>query len=63
MEAVGQSGHFKYYRDAVTDVLFVWKIGNGSDALTVIPDPDSGLPITYTRYMEMYAANNPSPSP
>lgn len=60
MELVGESseGYFKYYRDIVTDVLYVeyaQKVGYaGLGGLTVMLDPESGLPLTYARYMEIY---------
>ena len=55
-----------YYRDKVTDILYmrVYYIsgyagsGAGAGGLTVMLDPDSGKPLTYTRYMEMYLALN-----
>lgn len=55
-----------YYRDKVTDILYmrVYYIsgyagsGAGSGGLTVMLDPDSGKPLTYTRYMKMYSALN-----
>lgn len=60
MELVGRSsdGSFDYYRDIVTDVLYVRyreKIMDaGMGGLTMMSDPETGLPLTYTRYMEIY---------
>lgn len=41
-----------YYRDKVTDVMYVGDrmVGNP----TVMLDPATGLPLTYARYMEIY---------
>lgn len=55
-----------YYRDKVTDILYmrVYYIsgyagsGVGAGGLTVMLEPDSGKPLTYARYMEMYSALN-----
>lgn len=55
-----------YYRDKVTDILYMrfyyisGYAGSGAEAggLTVMLEPDSGKPLTYTRYMEMYSALN-----
>lgn len=59
-------GCIMYYRDKVTDILYmrVYYIsgyagsGAGSGGLTVMLDPDSGKPLTCTRYMKMYSALN-----
>jgi len=49
MEFLGSSkGWFDYYRDVVTDVMYVNKTGVG--ALTVMLDPTSDGPLTYSRY-------------
>lgn len=49
---------FYYYRDTTTDVLFLVSERRSTYALgagiTTIPDPETGLPMTYTRYMEIY---------
>lgn len=46
-----------YYRDVVTDVLFLrYEDASGyagQGGLTWIPDPETGLPMTYTRYVEL----------
>ena len=51
MVAVGRSreGNIYYYRDLVTDVLYV-----SHNGLTPMLDPETGLPLTYTKYMELY---------
>lgn len=55
-------GRITYYRDKVTDVLYV-KVFSlsatgyaGAGGLSVMLDPDSGKPLTYARYMELYSA-------
>ena len=50
--AKGEVG-FKLYRDSVTDVLFVWGGLGQSAGLTTMPDPETGKPLTYSRYMEL----------
>lgn len=64
MEHIGVSSDygFDYYRDIVTDVIYVLHhfehrggyTGAGGSGLTVMLDPGTGLPLTYTRYMEIY---------
>lgn len=60
MEQVGESsdGNIDFYRDITTDVLYVrysQKVGYaGLGGLTIMLDPETGLPLTYTRYMELY---------
>ena len=60
MELVGESseGYFKYYRDTTTDVLYIkqaQKIGYaGIGGLTVMLDPETGLPMLYDKYIELY---------
>ena len=55
-------GRITYYRDKVTDVLYVkvFSLSHtgyaGAGGLTVMLDPDSGKPLTYARYMELYSA-------
>lgn len=52
MEKVGSDGGFHYYRDTITDVLYVKP--NGFDAgFAVMLDPETGLPLPYARYMEL----------
>lgn len=50
--AEGANG-FMYYRDSVTDVLYLWKDDFNSGGLTTMQDPESGLPLTYARYMAL----------
>lgn len=57
---VGSEGRITYYRDKTTDVLYMkyyYYTGNaGMGGLTVMLDPDTGKPLTYTRYMEQFSA-------
>ena len=52
MECIGSSddagGKILLFRDAVTDVLYIRDVNSGG--LTVMLDPDTGLPMTYTNY-------------
>lgn len=64
MKKVGYSSdnRFEYYVDVVTDVLYIWNSDTAFSAygygvgggLAVMLDPETGLPLTYTRYMEIY---------
>ena len=60
MEKAGSDpdGYFVYYRDTVTDVLYIRyreKSGYaGMGGLIVMLDPETGLPLTYARYCELY---------
>lgn len=64
MEHIGESssGYFDYYRDIATDVIYIRyadKIGYaGLGGLTVMLDPETGLPLTYSRYKELYIASS-----
>ena len=57
-------GRITYYRDIVTDVLYIKVYCTsaagyaGAGGLSVMLDPDTGKPLTYTRYMEMYSTLN-----
>lgn len=42
-----------YYRDVATDVMYLLYSGGGK-GFTVMMDPETGLPLTYTRYIEVY---------
>lgn len=64
MEYLGYSAHngssatFYYYRDTITDVMYVLfreKDGYaGMGGLTVMLDPENGLPLTFARWQEIY---------
>jgi len=63
MELIGESrtkdGKYAFYRESVTDVVYVQyreKLMNaGMGGLTVLVDSETGMPLTYTRYMEIYS--------
>lgn len=54
----GDHGKFYYYREALTDVAYVLyreKSGYaGMGGLTVMLDPETGLPLTNARWQEFY---------
>lgn len=65
MELVSQqsttsSSRIAYYRDVVADVMYMISYHIGSSVstggLTVMLDSDSGKPLTYARYMDLYSA-------
>lgn len=56
----GTNGKFYYYRDIITDVVYVlYREKNGyagMGGLTVMMDPENGLPLTFARWQELYSA-------
>lgn len=54
MELIGSSDCFYYYREKATDVLYIQCYEGFSGGLTVMLDPEKGLPLTYERYIELY---------
>lgn len=48
MQSVGFSGSGTYLRDEVTDVMYYY-----SNGICEMHDPETGLPLTYTRYQEL----------
>lgn len=62
LELVADNGDgFTYYRDRVTDGLFVCRTETNSGrgvglSITPVPDPETGKQITYTKYLELYNA-------
>lgn len=57
MKADGITGLRLYlYRDMITDVLYM---GSEEGGLEAMLDPETGLPLTYTRYMELVAGKQP----
>ena len=48
-------GGFCVYRNTVTDVLYLWRWSANRGGLTEMSDPETGLPLTYERYTELYA--------
>lgn len=57
MEQLAYHYPFYYYRDIVTDVVYI-RTSTG-ETLTAMLDPDTGLPLTYTRYLELYEEFQP----
>ena len=66
MELIGEcrtiEGKYEFYRESITDVIYVQYRGKvmnaGMGGLTVMLDPGTGLPLTYARYMEFYAQSD-----
>ena len=54
MRRIAYSGDFTYYRDAITDVMYLDFHNPYAGGLTVMFDPETGLPLTYTRFVELY---------
>ena len=58
------NGRITYYRNRVTDVLYMNVFCKnasgyaGAGGLTAMLDSDTGKPLTYARYMEMFSALN-----
>lgn len=44
---------FTYYREVTTDVMYICYEEYRKGSLTVMIDPETGLPLTYSRYMEL----------
>lgn len=63
MELIGTSktdnGKYEFYRETLTDVVYIqYREKNGyagMGGLTVMLDPETGRPLTYARYMELYS--------
>ena len=53
MEYLGTSNSVAYYRDTVTDVMYACYHCLNAGGLTEMSDPETGLPLTYTRYLEL----------
>ena len=62
IEYIAHSGDFCLYRDKLTDVLFLCydlRMGySGAGGLTYMPDPETGLPLTYAKYLELKTNEN-----
>ena len=52
----GQTGCLgvHHYRDTTTNIMYLYDSGFKSGGYTVMPDPETGLPLTYDRYLEIY---------
>ena len=48
---------FYYYRDTVTDIMYVTFEEYYKGGLSEMHDPETGLPLTYTRYLELAEQN------
>lgn len=57
-EKVGVCGwdDFFYYRDKVTDVMYVCYLGYNRGGLVEMTDPNTGLPLTYQNYLKYQEA-------
>ena len=44
---------FTYYREVTTDVMYICYEEYRKGSLTVMMDPETGLPLTYSRYIEL----------
>lgn len=49
----GNTDKFTYYRDVVTDVMYICFEEYNKAGMTVMQDPETGLPLTYARYMDL----------
>lgn len=62
MEHIACSDDFCLYRDTLTDVLFLCydlRLGySGAGGLTYMPDPETGLPLTYAKYLKLKTNEN-----
>ena len=62
IEHIACSDDFCLYRDTLTDVLFLCydlRLGySGAGGLTYMPDPETGLPLTYAKYLELKTNEN-----
>lgn len=45
---------FYIFREPVTDVLYMRYSLDNAGGITVMLDPETGLPLTYTKYLEQY---------
>lgn len=50
---IQMGGGFEYYRDTVTDVMYIWYWSMERGGLTEMTDPETGFPLTYERYKEL----------
>lgn len=52
----------KYFRDKVTDVMYLYMSGYRSGGLSVMLNPATGKPLTYTDYNMMSSKANHTPA-
>ena len=50
---VSKQDTFTYYRETTTDVMYICYEEYRKGSLTVMMDPETGLPLTYSRYLEL----------
>lgn len=58
-EIIGSAGSYVIARDCISDVLYLWAKAGYAGGLTVMLDPDTGFPLTYTRYLELAKIDTP----
>ena len=46
--------HYRIYKDPVTDIMYMEFKGWTTGGFTWMPDPDTGLPLKYDRFLELY---------
>lgn len=46
-------GGYTYYRDTVTDVMYIWRWSTNRGGLTEMSDPETGMPLKYERYKQL----------
>ena len=55
---IGGSGNFDFYKEDSTDVIYIYAYeGHGygaGAAMSVMLDPETGFPLTYTKWVEKY---------
>lgn len=58
MEMVGQHNGFLYFRDEMTDILYIVHGRKGSSPFVMMVNPITGLPMTYSQYLEIGEKND-----
>ena len=56
MENIEDGWFFTIYREPVTDVMYIMYNGSSEVGLTYMPDPETGGPLTYARWLELREA-------
>lgn len=52
MEIICRASGFIYYRELMTDVVYLEDIGSSGKAITVLWDPETNGPLTYEKWTE-----------
>ena len=47
-------GSVIHYKDTTTNIIYLYDNSYNRGGITVMPDPETGLPLTYDRYLEIY---------